>query len=144
MMNKFITRPGIVFEYKKDKDKFYSLKYKLEYIDKDKIYTINPASPGGTFFFNLASVPWYLRWIYKPTQKETFYPSILHDYFYGSKETKRLQDDLLFLRATKSEQEYYLEKHLVHYKFLVKSKYFIIRWTMFILLRSFGWLNKAK
>lgn len=143
-MNKFETRPPIAFEYKQEKDKYYSLKYKLVYNYNGEEIVANPVDDDGTFMFNLASVPYYLRWIYKPNQKETLYPSIIHDYLYGKKKTSRLKDDLIFLAATKSEQNLYLAKRSGADKYFHKAKYFLIRWILFGLVRTFGFANKAK
>lgn len=136
-MAEILTRPKIKYEFTEDGYKMYSLKKPLMFNYKNKLHIINPQDENGVFLFNLASVPWYLKWLHKPNSKQTLYSSIAHDYRYGNRNTSRLEDDLIFLSLTKYEQSLYAKT------LGTKIRYFISRWGMFILLRLFGWREKA-
>lgn len=141
-MCKILTRPKINFEFKKDKNRFYSLKSPLTYQYEKQIKRVNVKGEDDLFIFNLASVPYYLRWIYKPTNKQTFYPSIIHDYDYTFKKISRLKADLKLFRLQRSEQKFYLKEiENIRTRFVTGVKYFFSRWTLFILLRCFGWTH---
>ena len=142
-MTRILTRPKLKFEYAKEHEKFYSLKKPLLYRYKSELSVINPSDNNGVFMFNLASVPWYLKWLHKPNSKQTLYPSIVHDYKYSDRTTKRLQDDIIFRELTKSEQKYYLSKVKRFERFKLSARYFITRWTIYFLLRIFGSANKV-
>lgn len=142
-MTRILTFPKLKFEFKQNEDKLYSLKKPLIIADEDKTIIINPSDHDGVFLFNLASVPFYLRWLHKPNSRQTLYASIAHDYFYCSNKTKRLKDDILFFKLTKSEQKRITEDLPFFKKRFTRFRYFITRWALFILLRLFGWLNKA-
>lgn len=154
-MTRFLTRPKIRFEFKgEDGFAMYSLKDILAFRHNDDLYVIKPrerhTKDNEAFLFNLASVPKMFQWIHKSDSKQTFYSSILHDYYYSSRVTSRLKDDWLFLVATKSEQNYYLDKIKPKgykekvSKIITSLRYFATRWALFLLVRCFGYWNKAR
>lgn len=135
--------PKIKYHYTSEKDglRYYSLKTPLIYVYKGIEHKIDDEN----FLFNFASVPKALRKFYKPDKKDIKYPSIVHDYDYSDRTTKRLRDDLKIYALQKSEQIKFANMIKNRKDRIIKKiDYLIQRLSIFILLRLFGWRNKAK
>lgn len=135
--------PKLKFHYtdKKDGLQYYSLKTPMIYWYKGVKYELFD----NEFLFNFASVPKALRKFYKPDKKDIKYPSIVHDYDYSNRYTKRLKDDLKLYALQKSEQVKFANiLPTLKDRILKKIDYLIQRLAVFLLLRLFGAGNKAR
>ena len=97
----FLTKAKLKFEYTDTKGvKWYSLKNNLIFNnDTDDLIIV----PKDVFFTDLASVPKFLQWLYKPDGKYTRC-AILHDFLYSNRHFKRAYCDYIFRCAMKLDK----------------------------------------